>query len=378
MDAAPGSGAVSLDKLDDANFMREALAQAELAAQAGEVPVGAVVVHQGRVVGRGHNRSLSRQDVSAHAEIEALRDASRALGNYRLDDCALYVTLEPCVMCSGALMAARLGRVVYGAAEPKTGAAGSVLNVFAEPRLNHHTQVSGGMLAEECGQALQTFFQRRRQAQQEDRSLYFLRDDALRLPAAQTPPWPAGLRSHFSSDGPALEGLRLHVLQAGEGAHTGLVLLHSPRQWSAAYQAAALELAGMGVAVYAPDLPGFGLSDKPKKAAWHTLGRHAAVLHDLLSGLACMRLVVIAPLPMRPLLAPLASMQAFVEREGRAFTIDEPALSQAVQHLPYPDRGHEAGPRTLPGLLAEAGDAAEAAPLHLSGPDWVAQLRPLL
>ncbi len=378
MDAAPGSGAVSQDLLDDADFMREALAQAELAAQAGEVPVGAVVVHQGRVVGRGHNRSLSRQDVSAHAEIEALRDASQTLGNYRLDDCALYVTLEPCVMCSGALMAARLSRVVYGASEPKTGAAGSVLNVFAEPRLNHHTQVSGGMLAEECGQALQAFFQGRRQAQQEERSIHFLRDDALRLPQAQAPQWPAGLRSNFSTDGPALEGLRLHALQAGEGGHTGLVLLHSPRQWSAAYQAAALELAGQGWAVYAPDLPGFGLSDKPKKASWHTLGRHAAVLHDLLSGLAPMRLVVIAPLQLRPLLARLAAMPAFVAREGRAFTIDEPALSQAFQHLPYPDRGHETGPRTLPGLLGEAQDNAAPALPHLSGPDWVEQLRALL
>ncbi len=378
MDAAPGFGAVSLDKLDDADFMREALAQAELAEQAGEVPVGAVVVHQGRVVGRGHNRSLSRQDVSAHAEIEALRDASRALGNYRLDDCVLYVTLEPCVMCSGALMAARLGRVVYGAAEPKTGAAGSVLNVFAEPRLNHHTQVSGGMLAEECGQALQTFFQSRRQAQQEDRSLHFLRDDALRLPAAQAPQWPAGLRSNFSSKGPALDGLRLHALQAGEGGHTTLMLLHGPAQWSAAYQEVALQLASLGLAVCAPDLPGFGLSDKPKKTAWHTLERHAAVLEDLLSGLKPNRLIVVAPLPMRPLLARLASMPAFVEREGRAFTIDEPALNQAFQHLPYPDRGHETGPRTLPDLLAEAVDAAATAPRHLSGPDWVEQLRALL
>ena len=156
------------------------------------------------------------------------------------------------------------------------------------------------------------------------------------------------------------------------------MLLHGPAQWSAAYQEVALQLASQGLAVCAPDLPGFGLSDKPKKTAWHTLERHAAVLQDLLSGLTPHRLIVVAPLPMRALLRRLVSMPAFVEREGRAFTIDEPALSEAFQQLPYPDRGHEAGPRSLPGLLNEAGDSAAGAPPHLSGPDWASQLRALM
>lgn len=148
----------------DDDFMREALALAEQARGAGEVPVGAVVVRDGVVIGSGFNSPISRQDPSAHAEILALRAAAAALGNYRLSRCTLYVTLEPCVMCSGAILHARVGRVVYGVADPKTGACGSVLNLFAESRLNHHTAVAGGLLAEECGRLLTSFFQARRGA----------------------------------------------------------------------------------------------------------------------------------------------------------------------------------------------------------------------
>jgi len=145
-------------------FMRAALALAEQARGAGEVPVGAVVVRDGVVIGSGFNSPISRHDPSAHAEILALRAAAAASGNYRLSGCTLYVTLEPCVMCSGAIMHARIGRVVYGAPDAKTGACGSVLNLFAEDRLNHHTAVAGGMLAEECGRVLKSFFQERRGA----------------------------------------------------------------------------------------------------------------------------------------------------------------------------------------------------------------------
>ena len=144
--------------------MRAALALAEQARDAGEVPVGAVVVRDGVVIGSGFNSPISRHDPSAHAEILALRAAAVASGNYRLSGCTLYVTLEPCVMCSGAIMHARVGRVVYGAPDPKTGACGSVLNLFAEHSLNHHTAVAGGMLAEECGRVLKSFFQERRGA----------------------------------------------------------------------------------------------------------------------------------------------------------------------------------------------------------------------
>ena len=146
----------------DMHFMQLALAQAKAGAIAGEVPVGAVVVKDGAVIASAHNAPLSSNDPTAHAEINALRIAAQALGNYRLEGCTLYVTLEPCAMCSGAAMHARLSRLVYGANEPKTGAAGSVLNLFDNAQLNHHTQVTGGVLARECSQELQAFFEMRR------------------------------------------------------------------------------------------------------------------------------------------------------------------------------------------------------------------------
>ena len=149
----------------DIVFMREALRLAEQAAQAGEVPVGAVVVKDGQIVGRGSNAPISKHDPTAHAEIAALRDAAQYLGNYRLVGCELFVTLEPCVMCVGAMFHARIGRVVYGARDPKTGAAGSVLDLFDEARLNHHAEIQGGLLAEECGKVLSEFFALRRAQQ---------------------------------------------------------------------------------------------------------------------------------------------------------------------------------------------------------------------
>ena len=143
--------------------MREAIGLAQEAGRVGEVPVGALVVAaDGRVVGRGFNQPILRHDPTAHAEVMALRAAAEAVGNYRLPGCALYVTLEPCVMCSGAIMHARIARVVYGARDPKTGVAGSVLDLFAEPRLNHHATIEGGVLADECGRMLSSFFAARR------------------------------------------------------------------------------------------------------------------------------------------------------------------------------------------------------------------------
>lgn len=144
--------------------MRSALALAREAAAAGEVPVGAVVVKDDQIVGRGYNQPISRRDPSAHAEIMALRDAAQRLGNYRLTDCDLYVTLEPCCMCVGAIMHARIARVFFGAADPKTGACGSVVDLFAESRLNHHANVNGGLLAEEASTLLRDFFAGRRKS----------------------------------------------------------------------------------------------------------------------------------------------------------------------------------------------------------------------
>lgn len=150
----------------DAEFMSAALVLAVAASEKGEVPVGAVVVKRGRIIGAGSNAPISRHDPSAHAEILALRAAASALENYRLTDCTLYVTLEPCAMCAGAIQHARIARVVFGASDPKTGACGSVVNLFAEPLLNHHTQIQGGMLAGDCGELLSNFFRQRRTAAQ--------------------------------------------------------------------------------------------------------------------------------------------------------------------------------------------------------------------
>jgi tRNA(adenine34) deaminase len=146
----------------DVDYMRLALTLAQQAAENGEVPVGAIVVRDGLIIGRGGNAPIQNHDPTAHAEIQAIRAAASFLGNYRLVDCALYVTLEPCAMCSGAMQHARISRLVYGAADPKTGACGSVINLMSEPKLNHHTEVVSGVLAEECGTVLSNFFKQRR------------------------------------------------------------------------------------------------------------------------------------------------------------------------------------------------------------------------
>lgn len=146
----------------DLLFMAQALDLAQQGASANEVPVGAVVVKDGVVIGRGYNQPISRHDPTAHAEVMALRDAATHAANYRLPDCTLYVTVEPCAMCAGAIQHARIARVVYGAAEPKTGACGSVVDLFSEPRLNHHAAVEGGVLAEESAALVANFFRRRR------------------------------------------------------------------------------------------------------------------------------------------------------------------------------------------------------------------------
>jgi tRNA(adenine34) deaminase len=146
----------------DELLMQAALVEARAAAEAGEVPIGAVAVIGGEIVARGQNRVLRDVDPTAHAEIVAMRAAARAIDNYRLVDCELYVTLEPCAMCAGAMIHARLGRLVYGAADPKAGAAGSVLEVLNHPKLNHQVAVTPGALAEECAEVLRGFFRERR------------------------------------------------------------------------------------------------------------------------------------------------------------------------------------------------------------------------
>ena len=339
MDGQARHGSAMTHSPEDIGFMQLALRQAQAAVDAGEVPVGAVVVRAGQVIAFGHNASLASHDPTAHAEVNAIRAAAQALGNYRLDDCTLYVTLEPCAMCSGAALHARFKRVVFGATEPKTGAAGSVLNLFANEHINHQTQVTGGVLAGDCAQVLQGFFEQRRAQQQ--LSKVPLREDALRTADSAL----AGLDlplalSHFTADLPALNGLRLHWFDNRQDGHVAPhVYLHGLDGWSAQY-AAQLQSAE---AVIAVDLPGFGLSDKPKKVATHRIAWHAQVLSEFLASVQPTPLALHAPSEMAPLLAKLAMPIHWVE---------SPALPSALRDAPYQDRGHMAGPRALSTLLA--------------------------
>ena len=323
---------------EDIGFMQLALRQAQAAADAGEVPVGAVVVRAGQVIASAHNAPLASHDPTAHAEVNAMRAAAQALGNYRLDDCTLYVTLEPCAMCSGAALHARFKRVVFGATEPKTGAAGSVLNLFAHEQINHQTQVTGGVLADACAQVLQSFFEQRRAQLQLTKVP--LREDALRTPDSAF----VGLdvphaMSHFTADLPALEGLRLHWFDnRQDGQVAAHVYLHGLDGWSAQY---ATQLQSEEP-VIALDLPGFGLSDKPKKVATHRMAWHAQVLQEFLAHMQPAPVALHAPRDMAPLLAKLALPIHWV---------DTPALPTALRDAPYPDRGHLAGPRALRTLL---------------------------
>ena len=277
----------------DQDFMRAALAQAHESAAAGEVPVGAVVVREGQIVARGRNNPLATHDPTAHAEIVALRAAAQVLGNYRLDDCELFVTLEPCAMCSGAMLHSRLRRVVFGAAEPKTGAAGSVLNLFDESRLNHHTTVQGGVMADECGALLSAFFRQRRDQQR--LQAHPVRDDALRTPEARfadLPGYPWG--PQHIADLPSLGGLRMHYLDEGpEDAPRTWLCLHGNPAWSYLYRKMIPGFLAAGDRVVAPDLIGFGKSDKPKKDSFHRFELHRQSLLELVQRLDLQRVVLV-------------------------------------------------------------------------------------
>ncbi len=324
---------------EDLGFMQLALRQAHAAAESGEVPVGAVVVRAGQVVAASHNAPVSSHDPTAHAEVNAIRAAAQALGNYRLDDCTLYVTLEPCAMCSGAALHARFKRVVYGASESKTGAAGSVLNLFSQTQLNHHTQVSGGVLAADCAQLLQDFFQQRRALQQQ--SKVPVREDALRTAdhCFEGLDVPKAL-SRFTVDLPALEGLRLHWFDNRQDELIAPhVYLHGPDDWSASYLPQLLSTEP----VIALDLAGFGCSDIPKQVAAHRLAWHNQVLAEFLASIHPAPLALHAPRSMAPL---LTSLQLPIH------WVDAAPLSPALRDAPYPDQGHTAGPRALRTLLA--------------------------
>ncbi len=338
--------------MDDAHFMALALAQAGGAMAAGEVPVGAVVVCDGQVIAVGSNAPLGRHDPTAHAEIVALRAAALVLGNYRLTDCELFVTLEPCAMCVGAMLHARLKRVVFGASDPKTGAAGSVLDLFSNPRLNHHTRVQGGVMAVECSVLLQNFFKQKREQIRSSSSP--VRDDAVRTPDAQFEklpdyPWPA----HYLSNLPALAGLRLHYLDLGpDDATLTYLCLHGIPGWSYLYRKMIPVWLAAGSRVVAPDLVGFGKSDKPKKEAFHQFSWHRQVLLELVERLDLKNIVLVVQdwdellglsLPMAHdcrycgLLVLNAGLDA-----------DDPAYE-----APFPDRGHRAALRAVPRMMTE-------------------------
>ena len=381
--------------------MRLAMQEALAAEQAGEVPVGAIVVHEGEVIGRGHNAPIDRHDPTAHAEVQALRSAAAHLGNYRLSECSLYVTLEPCAMCSGAMLHARLKRVVFGASDPKTGAAGSVLNLFGESRLNHQTQVQGGVLADACRDQLQQFFQARRASQTFQRSSHQMnvRDDAVRTPEARfenLPDYPWA--PHYLNDLPSLQGLRLHYLDEGpQDAKVTWLCLHGNPAWSYLYRKMLPHFLAAGHRVVAPDLPGFGKSDKPKKVSAHQFEWHRQVLLEFVErlnlrnihlvvqdwgGILGLTLPMAAPERYSHLLVMNTSLATGEQplspgflawREmcankplfdvGRLLGRGNPHMTEAeceAYNAPFPDAGHRAALRAFPPMVPEFSDSPGA------------------
>ena len=359
--------------------MRLALQQAQAAEAAGEVPVGAVVVWRGQVIATGRNAPVGTHDPTAHAEMVALRAAALVVGNYRLDDCELYVTLEPCAMCSGAMMHARLKRVVFGAPEPKTGAAGSVINLFAQAGLNHHTTVRGGVLAADCAALMSDFFNQRRVEKRGARTLDRLRDDALRPPDTAFEglpdyPWPA----HYCHDLPALDGLRLHYLDerpnlAGSDAATAdqltYLCLHGQSSWSYLYRKMIPVFLEAGHRVVAPDLIGFGKSDKPKKDSSHSFSRHRQILLEWIDRLDLQNIVLVVHDwgGLLGLTLPMAAPDRYrglLVMNTLFATGDDVHLSAAERsayNAPFPDSGHRAALRAFATLVPQSldGDAAD-------------------
>ena len=383
----------------DEDFMQLALDQARLAQAACEVPVGAVVVRNGEVLAQAHNAPIGLHDPSAHAEVLALREAAAKLGNYRLEDCTLYVTLEPCAMCAGAMLHARLKRVVWGALEPKTGAAGSVLNLFEEPLLNHQTQAVGGVRAGEASSLLQDFFKQQRQQHKAQAANTRLRDDALRTPEscfANLPDYPWA--PQFISDLPSLGGLRMHYLDEGPpDAPITWLCLHGNPAWSYLYRKMMPVFLQAGHRVVAPDMPGFGKSDKPKKDSAHGFEWHRQVLLEFVEALDLQRIHLVVQdwggllgltLPMKAPhryqgllvmnttlatgelpLSPgfLAWRQMCADKPlfdlAKLFARGNPHMTQAecaAYNAPFPDAGHRAALRALPAMMPEFMDSAGA------------------
>ncbi len=380
--------------MSDDQFMQLALAQAREAAAAGEIPVGAVVVRDGAVVGVGRNAPVGTHDPTAHAEIVAMRAAAQAIGNYRLDGCELFVTLEPCAMCSGAMLHARLARVVFGAADPKTGAAGSVVDLFGKAQLNHQTSVQGGVLRDECGAVLGDFFRERRQ---ESRlAAQPVREDAVRTPQGRFEGLPAyPWLPHYVSDLQTLAGLRMHYLDEGpRDAPVTWLCLHGNPAWSYLYRKMLPVFLEAGHRVVAPDMIGFGKSDKPKKDTAHSFAWHRQVLLELVERLDLRNVVLVVqdwggllgltlPMDAPGRYAGLLAMNTtlatgdsplspgfFAWREmchrnpefdvARLFARGNPHMSEAecaAYSAPFPDRGHRAALRAFPPMVPEFPDS---------------------
>jgi tRNA(adenine34) deaminase len=389
-----------MDTTNDAQFLNIALQQAHEAAAAGEVPVGAVVVKDGQVIATGRNSPIGSHDPTAHAEINALRAAAQKLGNYRLDDCDLYVTLEPCAMCSGAILHSRIRRVVYAAPEPKTGAAGSVINLF-ETSLNHQTQLLDttklgadyAHFIKVSSQILQEFFSKKRIEQQlEHAKNHPLRQDALRTPEncfENLPGYDFAL--NYLSDLPALDGLRMHYLDEGsKEAKTTYLCLHGNPAWSYLYRKMIPIFAASGARVIAPDMVGFGKSDKPKKDTFHTFTWHRQCLLEFIErmdlhnvvlvvqdwgGILGLTLPIAFPKRFKGLVvmnttlacgdAPLTDgFKAWREMcakkpdfdIAKLFSRGNPQMSEAecaAYMVPFPDAGHRAATRAFPPMVPE-------------------------
>ena len=391
--------------MSDIDFMQLALAQARQAAAAGEVPVGAVLVRHGQVIATGRNAPIGGHDPTAHAEMLALRAAAQTLGNYRLDECELFVTLEPCAMCCGAMLHARLKRVVFGAPDAKTGAAGSVLDLFANDRLNHQTQSQGGVLADECGELLQNFFRQRRAEQRRETTMsHPLQDDALRTPDAAFAglpayPWPP----NYLSDLPSLAGLRMHYLDEGASTSSArtdqltYLCLHGNPAWSYLYRKMIPVFLQAGHRVVAPDLIGFGKSDKPKKDSFHSFQGHRQNLLELVERLDLQNIVLVVQdwggllgltLPMaapgrfkgllvmnttlatgdQPLSPGFVAWREMCAKNpefdvARLFARSNPQMNAqecAAYNAPFPDKGHRAALRAFPPMVPEFEDSPGA------------------
>jgi tRNA(adenine34) deaminase len=397
-----------MDTTPDAQFLHIALQQAREAAAAGEVPVGAVVVKDGKVIATGRNSPIQSCDPTAHAEINALREAAKKLGNYRLEDCDLYVTLEPCAMCAGAIFNARIRRVIYAAPEPKTGAAGSVVNLF-ETRLNHQTQLlhaielgayeSSYMRA--SSQLLQEFFSDKRAAQATMNSRnHPLRPDALRTPEHCFDDLPGyDFSPNYLSDLPALNGLRMHYLDEGsKDAKTTYLCLHGNPAWSYLYRKMIPIFSASGARVVAPDMIGFGKSDKPKKDSFHSFSWHRQCLLEFIERLDLQNVILVvqdwggilgltlpmaAPGRFKGLLvmnttlacgdAPLSEgFKAWREMcakkpefdIAKLFARGNPHLNEAecaAYMAPFPDAGHRAATRAFPPMVPEFENSEGAA-----------------